>query len=498
MWLLQAHPEKLIVHAQRGCTVLAFPRGQDQGGKKYCSMLPKKILIIDDEVAYRNALRKFFGNLGYDVKVVHTGKEALELLSKHTFDLVLTDLRLPDVDGLSLVEKIEQEFSQTSSIVMTGYGSIESSIEAIKKGAFHYITKPFQLEEVKNLVEKALNQQALQNENRGLKEHFRDSYRFDNIIGESAAIQEVFQLVKKVSRSDSTVLILGESGTGKELIARAIHYNSERSNKPLITVNCGAIAETLLESELFGHERGSFTGAIATRAGRFELAHGGSLFLDEISTMNFALQAKLLRVLQSKTFEPVGGTTKNVDARIIAATNQDLEAGVRRKEFREDLFYRLNVIPIHLPALRERKEDIPLLVLHFVAKFNKAKNKGELKIEGVSPETLNTLMEYNWPGNIRELENIMERLMVLKEGGTITPQDLPLKLFQNKKASLFQNVFIPENGIDFKETVDNFENTILASVLKRTQGNRNRAAKLLKLKRTTLIEKLKRKNIKEI
>ena len=461
-------------------------------------MLPKKILIVDDEVSCRNALRKFFEKDGFDVKVVHTGKEALELLSKQTFNLALIDLRLPDLDGLSLVEKIEKECPETSSIVMTGYGSIESSIEAIKKGAFHYITKPFQLEEVKNLVEKAIGHYELQNENRGLRAHFREFYRFDNIIGESASIMEVFQLIKKIARSESTFLILGESGTGKELIARAIHYNSERANKALITVNCGAIPETLLESELFGHERGSFTGAIATRPGRFLLAHGGTLFLDEISNMNYALQAKLLRVLQNKSFEPVGGTTKTVDVRIIAATNQDLEGAVRRKEFREDLFYRLNVIPVHIPALRERREDIPLLVSHFVTQFNKSKVKEKPKVTGVGPEALNILMEYSWPGNIRELENMMERLMVLKEGGTITPQDLPLKLFQNKKANLFQNIFIPENGIDFKETVDNFENTILASVLKRTQGNRNHAAKLLKLKRTTLIEKLKRKNIKEV
>ena len=461
-------------------------------------MLPKKILIVDDEVSCRNALRKFFSNCGFDVKVVHTGKEAFELLSKQVFDLVLTDLKLPDVDGLSLVEKIEKEFPQTSSIVMTGYGSIESSIEAIKKGAFHYITKPFQLEEVKNLVEKAIGHYELQNENREFRAQFRDFYKFDNIVGESPAIMEVFQLVKKISRSESTVLILGESGTGKELIARALHYNSDRANKPLVTVNCGAIPENLLESELFGHERGSFTGAVATRAGRFELAHGGTLFLDEIGNMNYALQAKLLRVLQSKSFEPVGGTTRKVDVRIITATNQDLEGSVRRKEFREDLFYRLNVIPVHLPALRERKEDIPLLVSYFVTKFNKEKNKTESKIAGVSPEVLSILMEYNWPGNIRELENIMERLMVLKEGGMITPQDLPLKLFQNKKTSFFQNIFIPENGIDFKEVIENFENTILTSVLKRTQGNRNHAAKLLKLKRTTLIEKLKRKNLKQI
>ncbi|MBI2608350.1 MAG: sigma-54-dependent Fis family transcriptional regulator [Deltaproteobacteria bacterium] len=453
----------------------------------------KKILIIDDESSCRIALGKFLTKENYDVKSVRKGEEALELFKNQHFDLVITDLKMPDVDGMEIVSFISKNFPETHSIVMTGFGSIESSIEALKRGAFHYITKPFRLEEIKNLVQKAIGEKELQKANQLYRKELQATYQFENIIGESRKMKDVFELIEKVAVTDCTVLITGESGTGKELVVRAIHYNSLRSKKPLVTVNCGAIPESLLESELFGHMKGSFTGAISNREGRFETADKGTLFLDEIGSMPFALQVKLLRVLQTKSFDPVGGKTRQVDVRIIAATNRDLEQAVNKNEFREDLFYRLNVIPIHIAPLRERKEDIPLLIDHFVKNFNK-RNPNK-KVSGISGEALRIMLDYDWPGNVRQLENIIERILILKEKGGILPKDLPLKMYQDQNGKKHFDVSIPEDGLDFNNMIDEFEENILRQALHQTKWNQNKAAKLLKLKRTTLIEKLKRKKI---
>ncbi|MBI2027581.1 MAG: sigma-54-dependent Fis family transcriptional regulator [Deltaproteobacteria bacterium] len=453
------------------------------------------VLVVDDDAGCRLALHKYLLSCQYTVTCVKDGKEALDLQEQKKFDAILLDLRLPDMDGMNLLTRIGSNSHRPCVIVMTGYGSIESSIEAIKRGAFHYITKPFRLEEVHNLLEKALGHQKLEKQNTIYQRQLKAHFKFEDLIGKSTAMRQVFEIIQKVASSNCTVLILGESGSGKELVASAIHYNSHRADKPFITVNCGAIPEALLESELFGHTRGSFTGAVADRMGRFEMADGGTLFLDEIGNMPLNLQVKLLRVLQSKTIDPVGGKNKSIDVRILAATNIDIEKAVKRKTFREDLYYRLNVIPILIPSLRERREDIPLLVRHFVESFNQRQNNHQKRILGLSEEAMNALCYYSWQGNVRELENVLERTMILKDGGRIEIKDLPMSLFRKEDSLVFNELYIPELGVDFNKAVEDFENTIINTVLNRTSGNKKRAASMLNLKRTTLIEKLKRKRI---
>jgi transcriptional regulator with PAS, ATPase and Fis domain len=343
------------------------------------------------------------------------------------------------------------------------------------------------------LVDKALELKKLEEENKQLKNELKQKYKFDNIIGGSEGILHVMEMIEKVSSSDSTVLVKGESGTGKELVAKAIHYNSPRASQRLIPVNCGAIPAELLESELFGHVKGAFTGAVAARIGRFELAHEGTIFLDEVSEMSPTLQVKLLRVIQERQFEPVGSTkTVEVDVRIIAATNVDLEKAVEEGTFREDLYYRLNVIPMHIPPLRERFGDIPLLLHHFITHFNKAKGKN---ISGIAPEAMELLNNYNWPGNVRELENLVERVAILKGEGMIQPSDLPEKYQQRKYAQNAQDMQITDQGVDFNSAVDAFENALIMKALEKTNWNRNQAAQLLKLNRTTLVEKIKKKGL---
>ncbi|MCB0394639.1 MAG: sigma-54-dependent Fis family transcriptional regulator, partial [Bdellovibrionales bacterium] len=379
-------------------------------------------------------------------------------------------------------------------IILTGFGSIQTAIEATKRGAFHFLTKPFNLDELYHLVEKAFENRSLKKENTLLKTQLHHKYKFDNIIGQSKEITRILELVDRVSDSDSTILVTGESGTGKEVIARAIHYNSARANKTLIPVNCGAIPNELLESELFGHVKGAFTGATNNRVGRFELANGGTIFLDEVGELPPPLQVKLLRAIQEKTFEPVGGTkTIEVDVRIIAATNVDLEKAVREGRFREDLFYRLNVIPMHIPALRERKSDIPLLVHHFIEKFNQTKKR---ELSGIDPNALEMMQGYDWPGNIRELENLVERISILKGIGNIEVSDIPVK-YQTAVSEAIgeEEVHLPNTGIDFNSAVDAFENSLILKALERTNWNRNRAAQLLRLNRTTLVEKIKKKGL---
>ncbi|HSF30935.1 MAG TPA: sigma-54 dependent transcriptional regulator [Candidatus Tectomicrobia bacterium] len=454
----------------------------------------ERILIVEDEPDLRQVFVEILTSEGYDISTAGDGEVAMQMLSEHNYDLSLIDLYLPKADGLQVLAHLQHVSSSTTAIVMTGHGSIESAVEAMKKGAADFITKPVAFEQLRIVVKKALEVRQLQQENRLLRHQLKTKYRFENLVGTSPGMQQVFQLIEKVADAESTVLILGESGTGKELVARAIHFNSHRAEKPLVPVNCGAIPESLLESELFGHERGAFTGAARTRMGRFELANGGTIFLDEVGDMSPALQVKLLRVLQDQTFERVGGTKSvRVDVRIIAATNRNLEEAVARGEFREDLYYRLSVIPLNLPPLRERKDDIPLLLQYFMEQFNRMRDR---KLQGFSPHALHLLVNYQWPGNVRELENLVDRVVVLKGQGIIEPEDLPEKMRTAwTPAGPVTTVEIPDAGFCLDVAVRGFERELISRALLKAEGVKNRAAQLLGIKRTTLIEKLKRHSL---
>ncbi|MGC9324323.1 MAG: sigma-54-dependent transcriptional regulator, partial [Desulfomonilia bacterium] len=415
------------------------------------------ILIVDDESQNRAYLSEILSEEGYSIALASNGREALARLSQDPFHVVLTDLQMPEVDGLGVIQYLIENKLNTIGIIYTGYGSVKTAVDAMKLGAFDYITKPFKAEEIKVVVKKALDHLALQEENTYLKQQLKSRYKFENIVGSSEKMQKVFAMIDKVAATDSTVLILGESGTGKELVARALHYNSPRSQNPFVPVNCGAIPEELLESELFGHEKGAFTGAFRTRIGRFELAHGGSIFLDEISEMSPNLQVKLLRVIQEREFERVGAAKSiKADVRIIAATNKVLEEEVAAGRFREDLYYRLNVIPIHLPPLRERSDDIPLLIKHFLKKYNHAEASQKSVF---SKKALSVLTHYRWPGNVRELENLVERMVVLSDGPEIDMGDLPERILAgiSSGSSVIPKIDLPESGIDLSTAVSEFE-----------------------------------------
>ncbi len=455
-----------------------------------------RVLILDDESTLRTALFRLLDRKGFQVITAQRIDEARTFLNpEKPFDLAIIDMNLPDGNGLEFMTEFKKIYPQTQVIVLTGFATIDSAVEATQKGAYHFLTKPFNVEELMSLIDKALTHKNLVQENRQLRTELGTKYQFDQIIGESDPIKHCLSLVELVAHTDSTVLITGESGTGKELIARAIHYNSPRAKNPFIAINCGAIPSELLESELFGHVKGSFTGAISNRIGRFEMADEGTLFLDEIGDLEPSLQVKILRALQERVFESVGGTKSiQMNVRVIAATNLDLDKAVKDGRFREDLYYRLNVIPIQLPALRERKSDIPLLLNHFMNQFNKNKTR---ILNGFSAESLVCLTHYAWPGNIRELENLIERLSILKGQGTVEICDLPTK-YKSNVASYTETgiVEIPDAGLDFNSAVDQFENALIMRALEKTGWNKNQAAILLRLNRTTLVEKMKKKGLK--
>lgn len=485
---------------------------------------PYRALVVDDESTLRTALFRVLDRQGLQVITAASKREAEGMMSpENPFDVALVDLKLPDGDGIDLMSKIRSQNPQCQVIILTGHASIEIAVRATQMGAFHFVTKPFNIEEIVSLVDKAASHKTLLQENQNLRSALHRRYRFENIIGQSDEIRRVLDMVERVADSESTVLVSGESGTGKELIAKAIHYNSARANRPFVPVNCGAIPAELLESELFGHVKGAFTGAIANRAGRFDLASGGTLFLDEIGELPLNLQVKLLRVLQERRFEPVGSVkTHEVDVRVIAATNVDLARAVQKGQFREDLFYRLNVIPMRLPALKERRSDIPILLRHFVELYNQKeqqkpnRQRAPRQLAGFSAEAMDALMLYPWPGNIRELENLVERLAVLKGEGQIEVMDLPEQyrpqnMSQNFGASrmsesaggprdqmeaLGEFEGLPESGMDFNSAVDAYENALILRALEKTGWNRNQAATLLKLNRTTLVEKIKKKGLR--
>lgn len=439
--------------------------------------MKETVLLIEDEKIMRVTLEDALKDGGYEVTSFETGNAALQSFKTASFDLAVTDVMLPDMNGFDIVREITSH-SATPVIVMTAYGTIKDAVEAMKLGAFDYITKPFSLEEFLLIVQRALEIKRLKEENVRLRNDLGRCYCGPNIIGEGPAMQKVFALVEKVSASDSTVLILGESGTGKELIATTIHYQSKRKERPLIKVNCAALPEGLIESELFGHEKGAFTGALKRKPGRFELAHEGTIFLDEIGDLPLSTQAKILRVIQERQFERIGGTaTLNVDVRIIAATNRDLADEVKSGRFREDLFYRLNVIPITLPPLRNRKEDMPLLIEFFMDRCRKKLSRNVR----FSKDAVDLLISYDYPGNVRELENIIERCVTLSTGEVIDKNDLPFntpETVSDKKSLLLSDI-----------AADAEKNHIIR-VLQTTQGNKTKAAELLGISRKTLWEKM--------
>jgi DNA-binding NtrC family response regulator len=453
----------------------------------------EKILLIDDSPDILTHLSEYLKNEGYEVEASTDGEKAISMIERKCYDIILTDLMMPNIDGMEVLKYVTQHSRESICMILTGYGTIKNAVEAVKLGAFDYLTKPIKMDEILITLKRALEFRDLKRENQNLKNQLKKKYKFENIIGDSEKMHQIFETIEKVADTDSTILILGESGTGKELIAKAIHYNSYRREGPFIPVNCAAIPSELLESELFGHEKGAFTNAIRTRIGRFELANGGTVFLDEIGDMSPNLQSKLLRVLQERQFERIGGVkTVKIDIRIIAATHQDLKVAVEQGKFRQDLYYRLNVIPIRVPPLRERKSDIPLLVHHFLNHFNRSKKR---KIQGIHNEALNRLMEYHWLGNVRELENIIERIVILTNNDSITVQDLPEKiqnLSQDEQVPLFE---IPEEGISLDNALNEFEKRLILQALNKTGWIKNKAAQLLNLNRTTLIEKIKRQNL---
>ncbi|MBI5576219.1 MAG: sigma-54-dependent Fis family transcriptional regulator [Deltaproteobacteria bacterium] len=455
--------------------------------------MPKSLLIADDEELTLSLLKEVFSSTEIRLHLAKSGKEAISILNQSDIDVVLTDFMMPGVDGLGVLTHAKKVHPKCEVIMMTAFGTVENAVQAMKMGAFHYITKPFKVMDVTSLVGRALELTSIRKENIHLKTQAIHHHSFDNIIGVSGQIRQVLDLVRKVADSDSTVLVLGESGTGKELIARAIHYNSKRADRMLVAVNCSAIPAELLESELFGHVKGAYTGAHVERSGRFEMAHRGTIFLDEIGEMSPPLQAKLLRVLQEQSFIPVGGTkTVNVDVRVIAATNRELEREIIAGRFRQDLFFRLNVIPIHIPPLRERIDDIPVLVGHFLEKWNRKMGR---QAKGFRPDATERLMRYPWPGNVRELENIVERLVVLKYDGWFETADLPpaMQARGREPASVFDGFDLGCGSINLREATGTFQHRLIENALTITKGNKNKAAALLGLKRTTLLEMLKRR-----
>jgi two-component system response regulator HydG len=448
-------------------------------------MMKEKILVVDDEQSHRTMLKAVLTREGYTVSEADDGTSAIKAVEAEPFDLILMDVRMTDMDGIQALEEIRKISPSVPVIMMTAYASVKTAVEALKAGAHDYLTKPLDIDELKILIRKALEHYHLQTENILLRERLADRFDFSRIIGTSRRMRELFETLSLVAPSDATVLIYGESGTGKELVANAIHQNSPRAQKPFVKVSCAALPETLLESELFGHERGAFTGAFTRRIGRFQVADGGTLLLDEVNTMTLSTQVKLLRVLQEREFEPLGSTrTIRVDIRLIASTNKDLESEVKEGRFREDLFYRLNVVPVLLPPLRERKEDIPLLAEHF---FTRLQEKNRRAIKGFLPKTIDMMLRWDWPGNVRELENVVERAVLLCRSDYISPEDLPGSMQGLSGPDEAQSLMHVPSGMTMREV----EKQVIIQTLDEVKGSRTQAAKTLGLSRKTLQNKLK-------
>ena len=456
-------------------------------------MIPKRILVVDDEESFRHMLSVILIKEGYEVETSSNGEEGLQKAAASTYDQILCDIRMPHMDGLAFLREIKKTEIEATIIVMSAYGTADIAIEAMKLGAYDYISKPFKPDEIILTLRKAEEREQLRRENQLLRQEVAREYSFENIVSKNEKMQKLFDVIKKVSRYKSTVLITGESGTGKELVARALHYNSNRSQNPFIAVNCGAIPENLLESELFGHAKGAFTDAIRTKKGLFEEADAGTLFLDEIGELPGQLQVKLLRVLQDGEIRRVGETKPiQIDVRIVAATVKDLPKEVNEGRFREDLFYRLNVLPLHIPPLRERKEDIPLLIQHFIGKYNQAMNKN---VKDIDHKAMETLMNYKWYGNVRELENTIERAIVLSEKNNIESENLPVEI-QNFKEE-FQPETLPDEECSIKKASKSLEINLIKKALKKTKGNHTHAARVLEISHRALLYKIKEYEIVE-
>ncbi len=452
-----------------------------------------RILIAEDDRNALSGLVEILREEGYDVVGVDSGKKAIRALEREKFDILLTDLRMPDLDGMQVYEHSLQVSPEMKTIVMTAYSSVKDAVDAMKRGVYEYLTKPLDLDELFVILHKAISELSLVRENEELKDRLRSSFRFENIIGRSEPMQRVFKTIRKVAQSDATVLIRGESGTGKELVARAIHYNSKRAEKPLVEMSCASFPETLLESELFGYEKGAFTGATGRKAGRFELANGGTIFLDEIGEISGSVQTKLLRVLQEKEISRLGGTEAiKVDVRVVTATNRDLEKALADGSFREDLYYRLNVIPIVLPPLRDRKDDIPLLVDHFIRKYTRQNNREPMEI---TESALELCMKYHWPGNVRELENAIENAVVLGEGRQILPENLPIHLNAREVESVSNIELLFNAGETFREKVEFAEKLVLEEAIRKAGGNKSEAAKRLDISLRTMRYKIRKYNL---
>lgn len=450
-----------------------------------------KILVVDDESLMREFLSESLAAQKYDVDAAENGARALDFLSSEVYDLILTDLKMPKITGMDVLKKAREKMPDCKVVIMTAYGTVENAVEAMKIGAFDYIAKPFSLDEILLLVKRALEFKSLEVENRRLHSELENRYGYRSIVGDSLQMKQVFDVIETVSQSRSTVLITGDSGTGKELVARAIHYSSPRKNAPFIKLNCAALPADLMESELFGHDKGAFTGAIKRYYGRFERADGGTLLLDEISEMSPQLQAKLLRVIQEREFEPVGSTeTIKVDVRIIATTNRDLSTAIREGDFREDLYYRLNVINIHLVPLRERAGDIPKLSQHFLEKYNRENGKA---IEGIADEVIEAWKRYPWPGNIREFENAVERAVVMCKNKTITSVDLPTPVIpqSGSDVTVMSQDSVPAQSAGLVgRSIDDVEKELILRTLESQNGNRTLTADILGISVRTLRNKL--------
>jgi two-component system response regulator AtoC len=447
------------------------------------------ILVVDDDVGVQESFEAVLAK-DYDLHFATQGPEALRVLSTQDVNLVLLDIRMPGMDGMEVLRRIRELNEQTDVIVVTAVKSLKTAVEAIKLGAYDYITKPFDIHEILALIKRVVEKQELMKEVLYLRDEVARDHRFENLVGRNSRMEEIYTLVTRIADNNATVLLNGESGTGKEVLARVIHQQSNRGHRPFVAVNCAAIPSELLESELFGHEKGSFTGAIATKVGKFELATGGSLFLDEVGSMRLDLQAKILRALQEREIERVGGTrTIKIDVRVIAATNRDLKKAVEEGTFREDLYYRLDVVPITLPPLRQRRDDIPLLVEHFIAKYNREFNR---RVKGFSAGATAALYQYDWPGNVRELENVIERAVALAQSETISLRELPLDISILGRDMIED---IQKAGLSLREARSHFEKQYILNILEKVQWNQTEAARLLGLHRNTLLWKLQRLGI---
>ncbi|WP_413581165.1 sigma-54-dependent transcriptional regulator [Bdellovibrio sp. HCB288] len=454
-----------------------------------------RILVVDDEESIREFLEIMLKKEGYEITLAEDGQKAKDLLTKKSFDMIISDLQMPHVTGIELLKHVKESYPDTVFMLITAFGTTETAVEAMKMGAYDYLTKPFKIDEVRLNIQNALRSRNLEVENRTLKKELTKEYSFQSMVGNSPAMHTIFDMVKRVSQTPTNVLITGESGTGKEVVAKAIHYNGPLKDRPFVTVNCGAIPENLMESEMFGHKKGSFTGAVVDKAGLFEVADGGTLFLDEVGELPLTIQVKLLRAIQERVIRRVGATEDaKVDVRIIAATNRNLEEMVAKGTFRQDLFYRLNVINIRTPGLRERREDVPLLANHFLKKYNERLNKN---IGAISVEAMEILKKYDYPGNVRELENMIERTVALEGGATILPESLPpmVNTSSGRKMASSNEIEMGDDGVDLDKVMGQIEKELLIKAIHSAGGVKKRAAKLLHISFRSMRYRIEKYNL---